>query len=190
MAEFTIEPGERVMKSVRKHWFVLFVEILPFALLAYLPLLIPSVLAFAGQANPAALTPLLSAISIENAWVRFMLGLWWLMMWIAAFNSFTSYYLNEWIITTHRIIEITQRGFFNREVSSVLLRHVQDATSEVTGLFGTLLDYGTLTVQSAGADNYFHMHGIDHPRALRDLVMREIALLHQQESEGTGMKIF
>ena len=181
MAEFKLHHGERVTRAVRKHWFVLILEVLPFALMALVPLLIPGIIEFVGRGESVALDGLLSYLTLENGWVRLFVGLWWLTLWIAAFNSFTSYYLNEWIITTSRIVEVTQHGFFNREVSSTLLNRVQDVTTEVDGLFATLLGYGTLTVQSAGANDYFHMHGIPHPQELRDIVMKEIAELHKQQ---------
>ena len=178
MDEFELEPGESVTRSVRKHGFVHFIEVLPFFLLALLPLLIPDILTFIAGKNIQALDVFLSAFTLENPWARLMLGLWWLVMWIAAFNTFTSYFLNQWIITTHRIIEINQHGFFSRQVSSLLLNRVQDVTTEIHGFFPTLLGYGTLVVQSAGAHEYFTMHGIPHPQDLRDLIMREIAALH------------
>jgi len=181
MAEFRLESGERITQAVRKHWFVLVLEILPFALLAIVPLFIPSVMNLVGRGETLALETLIAFMTLDNPWMRLLVGLWWLSMWIAAFNTFTSYYLNEWIITTHRIVEINQHGFFSREVSSLLLNRVQDVRTDVDGIFATLLGYGTLTVQSAGANDYFHMHGIPNPQGLRDLVMKEIAELHKMQ---------
>jgi len=180
MAEFHLAHGEPVTRAVRNNWFVLVLEILPFILLAILPLLIPGVVEFVSSSNTVVLERLLTYLTLENPWVRFLLGLWWLIIWIAAFNSFTSYYLNEWIITTHRIVEINQHTFFSREVSSLLLNRVQDVRTDVHGIFATLLGYGTLTIQSAGASNHFHMHGVPHPQELRDLVMREITEYHKK----------
>ncbi len=178
MTEFELEQGESITRSVRKHGFVHFIEVLPFFLLAILPLFIPGLLAFLAAGNPAVLQTFTNALTLQNPWTRLVLGLWWLVLWIAAFNTFTSYYLNQWIITTHRIIEINQHGFFSRQVSSLLLNRVQDVTTEIHGFFPTLIGYGTLVVQSAGAHEYFDMHGIPHPQELRDLIMREIAALH------------
>ena len=167
------------MRAVRKHWFVLVMDILPYALLALVPLLIPSLMEFVARGESVGLDGLIGMMTLANPWIRFLVGLWWLLMWIAAFNSFTQYYLNEWIITTHRIVEVTQHSFFSREVSSLLLNRVQDVTTDVHGIFATLLGYGTLTVQSAGANDYFHMHGIPDPQDLRDIIMKKIAALHQ-----------
>ena len=181
VAEFRLEHGERITRAVRTHWFVLAIEVLPFALMALIPVLIPGILEAIANGAPQ-MDRIVYMLTLENPWIRLMVGLWWLVMWIAAFNSFTSYYLNEWIITTHRIVEIKQHGFFNREVSSLLLNRVQDVRTDINGLFATLLHYGTLTIQSAGANNNFHMHGIPDPQGLRDLVMKEITEFHKGKS--------
>jgi len=180
--EFRLDAGEHVKRAVRKHWFVLILELLPFAFIAIVPLLIPALLDFvAGESGTAV--RILEMLTFENGWVRLFMGLWWLILWIAAFSTFTSYYLNEWIITSRRIVEITQHGFFSREVSSALLNHVQDVTTDVHGLFPTLLGYGVLTVQSAGTNEYFHMHGVPHPQELRDIIMHEISALHPTRTD-------
>jgi len=178
MTEFRLERGERITRAVRKHWFVLILEVLPFVLMALIPLVVPGILDFISRGSDN-LSTFIALLTLSNPWVRLVAGLWWLVLWIAAFNSFTSYYLNEWIITTHRIVEINQHGFFSREVSSLLLNRVQDVRTDVDGLFATLLHYGTLTIQSAGANNHFHMHGIPDPQGLRDLVMKEITEYHK-----------
>ena len=89
------------MRSVRKHWFLFVVQLLPFALLAWLPVYLPDVVrsfvAAAPQAGIAA-----DAFSLANPWFRLLLGTWWLLLWILAFNVFTSYFLNLWIITRSR----------------------------------------------------------------------------------------
>lgn len=182
MEEFALEPGEKIMRSVRKHWFLFFVQMLPFALLAWLPLYIPDFLAgFAAAAPQAGLSA--ESFTFNNPWFRLLLGVWWLLLWILAFNVFTSYFLNVWIITTTRIVKIRQYGFFSREVSSFLLSHIQDVTTSIDGLFATLLDYGSVRAETAGeAAAEFRMTGIPDPTGMRDLIMKEIADLHLSEN--------
>lgn len=177
MRDVQLQPGERITRSVRKHWFVLLVSLVPFALLAYLPTLFLPFMHFIASVVPHS--GQVATFDIPaNPLVRLLYGLWLIMLWSAAFNAVTRYYLNQWIITTTRIIEIHQYGYFSREVSSVLLVRVQDVSSDVEGLFGTLLGYGRLTVQSAGQEEHFIMDDIADPQGLRDLIMKEIAELH------------
>lgn len=177
MEEFELEPGEQVIKRVRKHVFIIVIELIGYAFFAWLPSLIPAFLSAGATASPA-LTTLALNFSLENPWVRLTLGLWWLFVWIAAFSAFTRYILTQWIITTTRIVDIHQFGFFNRQVSSFLLNRVQDVTTDVDGFFSTILGFGTLNVETAGRDEKFNMTNIAHPADLRDLIMREVAALH------------
>lgn len=167
-----------MMRSVRKHWFLFFVQLLPFALLAWLPTYVPGLIGGLADAAPQAAVAAAS-FTLANPWFRLILGVWWLLLWIFAFNIFTSYFLNLWIITSTRIVHIRQYGFFSREVSSFLLSHIQDVTTTVDGLFATLLNYGTVRAETAGeAASEFRMTGIPDPTGLRDLIMKEIADHH------------
>ncbi|MEK7602403.1 MAG: PH domain-containing protein [Patescibacteria group bacterium] len=180
MGEVELEPGEKVTKAVRKHWFVLLIELLPLIVLAWLPTLFVPFLLFVTKAIQHA--DQVAALSLAFSPLgRMVYGLWLVMLWSAAFNTLTRWYLNEWIITTNRIIEIHQYGYFSREVSSLLLIRIQDVNTNVDGLFGTLLGYGQLEVQSAGTEEHFIMEDAPDPAGLRDLIMREITALH-----GTG----
>lgn len=184
MEEFPLEPGEKVVRVVRKHWFVLFTSLLPYALLAWLPTLVTSFLAGAAIANPET-GALFARLTPENPWFRLFLGLWWLALWIGAFTSFTQYYLNHWVVTTTRVVRIKQHGFFDREVASFLLLKVQDVSTEVSGIFADLLGYGSVRVETAGdASRHFTMDGIKDPTGMRDLIMAEIASLHGHDTHS------
>lgn len=180
MEEFQLDPGERVTRTVRKHWFVLLVSFIPFLLLAWLPTVIPGLLVKLSSTSPEAMA-LFGQFTAENPWFRLFLGLWWIFLWIGAFNTFTQYYLNHWVITTARIVRIRQHGFFSREVSSFLLSRVQDVTTEVNGIFADLLGYGSVRVQTAGTESKdFVMDGVEDPTGMRDLIMSEIASLNRK----------
>jgi uncharacterized membrane protein YdbT with pleckstrin-like domain len=126
-------------------------------------------------------------ISFSNPIVRFLLGVYWLFVWMSAFTMITKFFLTLWVITSHRIVDITQYRYFDRRVSSFLLSRVQDITTDVEGFFPTLIGYGTLNVETAGRQEKFQMEGIAHPEQIRDLVMREIAALQNTGSMGTNV---
>lgn len=183
MNEIELEPGEKLIRATRKHWFVLTLTLLPLAFIAWIPSLIVPLLTYLTHVSPglSALTSL-----AHSPYVRMLYGLWLLMLWVLAFNTITRYYLNEWIITSTRIIEIHQFGFFSREISSLLLIKIQDVNVNVDGVFGTLLSYGELEVQSAGTAEHFIMDDIPDPNGLRDIIMSEIAALHADGRQAVG----
>lgn len=181
MAEdFELEHGESTRLSVRKHWIVFTVELLPFLIFAFIPFVIQYGAGMLAAANSTFL-PYVDSLSLANPWVRFTFGMWWLLMWTGAFNTFTKYYLDVWIITTQRIIDVHQLGFFRRTVTSFLLSRVQDVTTSVDGFLPTLFHYGSLRVETAGdASENFSMDGIPHPEELRNLVLREVESLREE----------
>ncbi len=174
MNAFELEPGEQIIHQLRKHWFLFAAGFLPYVVLALVPLFI---------------APLLSLTPIFAPWAELFsgsayhtsLGLWWLLVWTGAWGYFTRYFLNTWILTNERIVEIKQKRYFHREVSSVLLNRVQDVTSEVNGLVASLLHIGRIKVQSAGATNEFYMTGIPYPESVRDLILKYVP---EEDSAG------
>jgi len=162
MDGFELEMNEEVTLVVRKHWALLALRLLPDIFLALAPLAL--IIGYTG--------------ALPNAPARFALGVWWLIIWMGAFAQLTRYFLNAWIITTSRIIDVQQPAFFRRNISSFLLDRVQDVTTSVNGLLATAIGFGTLSVETAGRDEQFKMTGVPNPDAIRDLIMREIAALH------------
>ena len=107
--------------------------------------------------------------------MRAALGVWLLVSWTGAWSAFTRYFLNAWVLTNERIVDIKQRGYFSREVSSVLLNRVQDVTTDVRGVLPSLLNIGDINVKSAGAVDKFHMRGIPKPELMRDLILKYVS---------------
>jgi uncharacterized membrane protein YdbT with pleckstrin-like domain len=82
------------------------------------------------------------------------LALYILSLLLFLFIIWTDYYLDIWIITSKRIIDVEQKGLFNRSISEFSLANVQDVTIEINGIVETLLKFGDLNVQTAGQMNF------------------------------------
>ncbi len=178
MKEFELEPGEHVVKEVRKHWFLFLSGLLPFAIIAVIPFALPKLLMLAPPLAPYA-----SLFDYNTPLMRAALGVWLLISWTGAWNAFTRYFLNVWVLTSKRIVSIKQRGYFSREVSSLFLTRVQDVTTDVVGVLPSLIGFGTIKVQSASEEVEFIMVGIPRPEQMRDLILRYVSL----EPKTTGI---
>lgn len=171
MKEFELEPGEHVVLEVRKHWILFLAELLPFAIAAVIPFALPRLLELAPPLAPYA-----SFFDYHTLLARSLLGIWLLVVWTSAWGSFTRYFLNAWVFTNHRIVNIKQRRYFSREVSSLFLSRVQDVTTDVVGVLSSLLNIGTIKVQTAAEEVEFIMRGIPYPERMRDLILRYVSL--------------
>ncbi len=158
-----LEDDERVLKVVRKHWFIPAVEFFGISLLALAPLVIFLGIIFAQNQDWIDW-----GIGAYGAILLFASALWWVICIMMAAMIWTHYYLDLWIITDRRLIVIEQLGFFNRKTSNFRLERLQDIKVRVSGIIATLLNFGTIRAQTASAsDSSFKMTGLPDPRGLQ-----------------------
>ncbi|MBY0310417.1 PH domain-containing protein [Patescibacteria group bacterium] len=161
-----LEDGEKVIGTVRKHWFVITIELIGSVVLALIPVALLTATTFLPE-----LPRLTAAMSGQAPLITFGLTTWFLLNTIMGFTIWTHYYLDLWVITDRRIIVIDQRGFFNRKVSSFRLERLQDIKVTISGIIPTLLNFGTIRAQTAGAnESNFSSSGMPDPRAVQALI--------------------
>lgn len=164
-----LEESEKVIIQTRRHWFILVAQLFSFVLAGLAPaiLALVSVIVFKDW-----MTVSLSDYTPQIAYVY---SAWLLFIWVGAFGVWTNYYLDILTLTDRRIIVINQKGFFWRNTGSFRLERMQDMNIETNGLIATMLDYGTINIETAGhSDEEFKVTGIPHPRELKALVLQAV----------------
>lgn len=109
----------------------------------------------------------------------------YLYAWLAFFHSWVDYYLDIWIVTNERLLNIEQEGLFSRVISETNISKVQDVTSEVHGKLQTFLDFGEVHIQSAGEQKRFVFEEVPHPRE----IAQEIIRLHDLASQNPAPEV-
>lgn len=148
--------NEKIIILLRRHWFIIFKKIIFWAIVALLPLILYSM----------AKSLFDTLISNELIYPIFILlfSTYYLYVWLFIFYSFVDYYLDVWIVTSERIINIEQKGLFFRVTSEQKLYRIQDVTSELKGFFSTFLNYGTVYIQTAGEQPRFIFKEVPAPQ--------------------------
>jgi len=158
-------PDEHVILFLRRHWFAILAVVFAFILLVGTPLVVGGWY-FQETLENWMMNPIIGPILIIIGSIYF------LSIWLFAFLEFTDYYLDTWIITNERIINIEQEGLFHRTASELDLAAVQDTTAEIRGILQTVFTYGQVYVQTAGEKGRFHFKNIDNPEHVKELVTR------------------
>ena len=174
-----LEPGEEVLRTVRKHWFIIVSQLFGTFLMLFLPFFILILIAL----FPEQLLKFDFSIAHYTALIIFAVTGWTIVCLMAGFATWTHYYLDLWIITDRRIIFVDQISFFNRNVSIFRLERLQDIEFYVKGLIPTLLNFGTLKAQTASAfEGNFISDGLPDPRGIQATIQKAVdqrlALLH------------
>ena len=93
------------------------------------------------------------------------------ILWNVGFVMWTDHYLDMWILTDKRLIDVEQRGLFSREVSSLRLDKIQDMKLEVLGLVNTFVGMGSIHVQTAGSEKEFVIKNTKNPEQIKELIL-------------------
>jgi uncharacterized membrane protein YdbT with pleckstrin-like domain len=158
----TIQPDERVILEAHRHWLALLRNIIMSIFLVILPFVIFSVLNKIGiPVVELGLLPLF--VFLTSAWA--------FVIWIFFYVAWTDYYLDILVLTDKRLIDVEQRGLFSREVSELRIENIQDATVQVNGLLETLLDLGSIHVQTAASSREFVIKHVPHPSKVKDIIL-------------------
>ena len=156
-----LSDNEKVLMVLHRHWIVVFWKFLIAFIVAIIPLM----------AAPAIVSN--SSLGISDTaipYVEFFLAVYLMVITLICFILWSEYYLDIWIITSQRIIDINQKGLFNREVSEFMLEKVQDVSVEVPNMMATLMKYGNLKIQTAG-DRTFEIKEISNFYEAKNLIM-------------------
>lgn len=90
-----------------------------------------------------------------------------------------SYYFLMWrytyyIVTTQRLRQVTQKGFFGTDVVELNLSKIQNISYNVPGLFGELFHFGTLVIQTYVGD--LVIRNVEHPENTYNMLQDAVVL--------------
>lgn len=88
-------------------------------------------------------------------------------------------------VTTLRLVDIDQRGFFARTVSEVGYDKVQDVSVAVRGVWQTLFRTGTVRILTPNANSRIEIRDVRNPEELQALIMATMAQ-HRSDHADEG----
>lgn len=157
------EPDEKIILVLHRHWFVFLGKLGLSLVLAVLPLAVGVILKIQAGWQ-------LADGSFGFGLAVMALGLYELFIWMLAFGFWLDYYLDYFLMTDRRVVDIEQSGLFDRSVAELRLYRIQDVTSVVKGFWPTMLRYGNVYIQTAGEKERFIFEQVPHP----DVVVKKL----------------
>lgn len=100
--------------------------------------------------------------------------IWWL-------RNFFDYFLDAWIISDHGIVDVAWHGWFHRQSTRVLFSDLQGVSYEIKGVIGTMLRYGTLSMEKISTGTSISLEYVRHPKQVEVLILKTMeAYLHSK----------
>lgn len=137
--------GEELLFVFRRHIIAMrkgfYLLLIPFALSSIPPLIWPTNLEL-------FLLPI----------AGFMLGL------VLFSYHFMMWFFTVYIVSDQRIRQVTQKGFFGKDVVELNLSKIQNISYTIPGLSGELFKFGTIVIQTFVGD--LVIHKVEHPNEI------------------------
>lgn len=166
---------EKVVLFLRRHWFAPLTIALTFILLIVVPAGLVGY--FADKQNWFSHTTLGPLLVLAGS-------MYFMAVWLIASIEFTDYYLDTWIVTNERIINIEQIGLFHRHASEMHLASIQDITSDAEGFLHTMFNYGQVNIQTAAEEKRFNFKDVPFPDQVKDTILK----LVEEDKKRHGQK--
>jgi hypothetical protein len=176
---------EKIVSVIRRHW-ISFLTTIVITVILIIVFFIGSVIVYGGMKDSGVpidqigSLPLVSDNLAKAAYLVF--GPIYLLAVLGFFYiSWLDYYLDVFVLTNKRILRLEQLVLFGQKVSETSYQHVQDVSSQVKGFLQTMLNIGTLFVETAGENENFSFTLINFDE---DKIIAKMEEIHQEEEQG------
>lgn len=153
---------ERVLLVLRRHWLA-FINTIVVTLILLL-IFFTAIIVLNGRINDTTTfsTTIISQSLTRGVFVIFS-SMTILSILAYFYISWLDYYLDIFVITNKRILRVEQLVLFGQNISETSLQHIQDVSSKVGGIIYTILNVGTVFIETAGERANFNFTFIKDP---------------------------
>lgn len=146
-------PREEVIFVIRRHpWVLAPAGFISIALIVILILLI-----------------LFLGFSSWTSWAIFVAVGFFIIYGFYQWFIFNNY---VYILSDERIIIIEQTGIFGRKITEAELEKIQNITVEVNGPLRTFLNFGNITLRTAGIDPVMALKNVENPYDIQQQIIK------------------
>lgn len=160
---------EEVVLVLRQHPITLLGKILTIIGLALVPFIFPNL-------------PLKDFIP-DSYKAAMILG-WFTMLSGIALETFLVWFFSVFIITDERIIDVDFISLLYKDISSAKIDVIQDISSKTGGLMATIVDYGTVYIQTAGESTEIQFENVPQPAKVAAILNEMLEEEEKEKLEG------
>ena len=147
------EPNETIIFLIRRHPIILLKGIFQIVAIIFLIIIIPIFFSFNSTTTIIIIFGILLSILI------------------AATNLYR-WFNDLYLLTDRRLIDVDQKTVFARVVTETALDQIQDVTYEVSGVLPSLLNFGKVAIQTAGAVQDIQITVVSNPSGVQSQISK------------------
>ncbi|MFZ5438227.1 MAG: hypothetical protein ACOZAK_04205 [Patescibacteria group bacterium] len=157
--------GEQIVLVLRQHPITLIKKVATILVMLLMPIILPKV-------SFVDFFPLSYQSAMVLGWYTITLGF--------ALETFLVWFFSVFIITDERIIDVDFLSLLFKDISSAKIDAIQDISSKTGGMLATVVDYGTVYIQTAGEKTEIQFENVPQPAKVA-AILNELLLEEEKE---------
>jgi membrane protein YdbS with pleckstrin-like domain len=155
---------EHIVFVLRRHWITFMPVIFLFLILGLAPVMVFLLInnLFPDIIANTQIYPLIILFG----------SVYFLSIYLFFYTHFLDFYLDMWIVTNDRIVDIEQHSLFHRNITEVDLFRIQDVTTQVRGVLPTIFRYGNVHIKTASTNTNIIFYNVKEPNHIRERLIR------------------
>lgn len=102
--------------------------------------------------------------------------LWYMLVMAYTLEKFLYWYFNIYIVTNLHLIDVTMSSLLSKTTTEVFFEDVQSARTKMSGIFGSLFNFGDVIIQTAADKQEIKFSSVPYP----DMVAERIQDLREE----------
>lgn len=103
---------------------------------------------------------------------------------ILFFYHWMMWYFTVYIVTSQRLRQVTQKGFFGKDVVELRLSKIQNISYNIPGFTGEIFGFGTIVVQTFVGD--LVIRNVEHPEKTYNKLQDAVSMAVETQGEQTS----
>ncbi len=137
----------------------------PWILIALLAIVLPAALIWADQTFRTNLFA-----SIPTQLLTGGIIIWYMLVLAYVFEKFLFWYFNIYIVTNIHVEDISLTSLLSRDITEIEIKDIESASSQIRGVFGSLFNYGTVTIETAAKAQSIIFKDVPKPDFVADRI--------------------
>ena len=160
----TQEEKETVVLFLRQHTIVN----IPWVVLAVIMVLAPTIL------FPLVYSFVHLSVALPVGYIVVGTVWWYLATFGFILAKFLGWFINIYIVTDERVVDIDFYYLLNKHFSQAELGKIQDISYMSKGIFSTIFNYGNVVIQTAGETPNFEFDKVPNPERVVEAIRNMI----------------
>ncbi|HYD34944.1 MAG TPA: PH domain-containing protein [Vitreimonas sp.] len=109
---------------------------------------------------------------------------WYALVFSFILESFLMWFFNVYLITDERIIDVDFYSLIYKNISAAKLDNIEDVSAATVGAVGSIFNYGTIRIQTAGTNTEFEFANVPQPAKVTTLLNELLVEEEQEKLDG------